>query len=61
MEEDGRFVAYVAADFIRRFGANAPNVCREKAELDDVDILSAEAWRDIADEAERQLREKPSV
>ena len=58
--ENGECVAVVAADMIRRFGANAPTVCRERAEIDDGrgDMLSAEAWRDIADEAELQVQQR---
>ena len=58
--EKGDLVEHVAADMIRHFGASAAAVCREKAEIDDEqgDMLSAEAWRDIADAAERQLRQK---
>jgi hypothetical protein len=58
--ENGDLVEHVAADMIRQFGASAATVCREKASIDDErgDMLSAEAWRDIADAAERQLRQK---
>ena len=58
--EKGDLVEHVAADMIRHFGASAAAVCREKAEIDDEqgDMLSAEAWRDIADAAERQLGQK---
>ena len=56
--ENGDLVEHVAADMIRHFGASVPEICRERAEIDDElgDILSAEAWRDIADAAERQLQ-----
>ena len=58
--ENGDLVEYVAADMIRRFGPSAATICRERAEIDDEvgDMLSAEAWRDIADAAERQLGQK---
>ncbi|HTW50846.1 MAG TPA: hypothetical protein VME45_03015 [Stellaceae bacterium] len=59
--KDGEAVAHIAADMIRRYGASTPNRCRENAESDDERraFLSAEAWYDIADEAERQLRSTP--
>lgn len=42
---------------IRRTGSVAASVARENAEAADEigDIISAEAWRDIADEAQRIL------
>lgn len=59
--EDGETVAHVAADMIRRYGADTPSICRQNAEADDErrDFLSAETWYDIAGEAERQLRPTP--
>lgn len=59
--ENGEAVAHVAADMIKRHGVFTPELCRENAKIDleRGDRLSAEAWRDIADEAERQLGRKP--
>ena len=52
--ENGDLVKKVAADFVQRFGADAVRLLRESAEEADKhnDMPSAEAWRDIADEAE---------
>ena len=56
--ENGDLVKIVAADMIRRSGAAAVQICRDNADDADAqgDALSAEAWRDIADECERLLR-----
>ena len=58
MEDDRDLVAAVAAEMVRRWGVDAVRITRDYAELAEEtgDALSAEAWGDIADEAERQLR-----
>ncbi len=58
--ENGDLVKLVAADMVRRMGADAAQICQENAEEADAlgDSLSAEAWREIAEECERLLRLK---
>jgi hypothetical protein len=55
---NGEAVERVARQFIDRNGADALQMLRELAEAaEDVhDDISAKAWRDIADVAERLLR-----
>jgi hypothetical protein len=59
MDENGELVEETAREAIKQHGHNAVAVLRERAELadDQGDKLSAKAWRDIADAAERMLRE----
>lgn len=59
--ENGEAVERVASEMIRQHGESAPEICLDNAEADDArgDPMSAKAWRDIANEVERQLREKP--
>ena len=49
--DNGHLVNIVAADMVRRLGADAVRICCENAEGADAlgDALSAKAWRDIAD------------
>jgi len=56
--ENGEAVDQAAREAIDQHGDNAVSVLRERAELADHlgDELSAQAWRDIADAAERILR-----
>ncbi len=56
--ENGDLIRLVAADVVRRLGAGAGQICQENAEEAEAlgDSLSAEAWREIADECERLLR-----
>jgi len=58
MEDDLDLVGAVAAEMVRRWGVDAVRITRDYADLAEEtgDPLSAEAWGDIADEAERQLR-----
>ena len=51
-------VEQVAREYLQRHGLESPSVLRDRAEVADAigDILSAEAWRDIADAAERILQ-----
>jgi len=51
-------VEQVAREYLQRHGLDSPSVLRDRAEVADAigDILSAEAWRDIADAAERILQ-----
>ena len=55
--DDAEIVAFVAEGFLRRLGLEAPHHLRtEEAKPErDGDTLSAEAWRDIADTAERLI------
>lgn len=59
MHEDARSdaaaVEQVAREMIRDFGSDATDVAYERAEVAEAigDLLSAEAWRDIADAAKR--------
>ena len=57
-DDNGQSVERVARQMIDRYGSDAPTLLRERAEQADTigDALGAEAWRDIADEAERLLR-----
>ena len=59
--DNGEAVEEVAREYVRRHGPDSVPILRERADLcDEVgDLLSAEAWRDIADAAERILRENP--
>jgi len=58
MDENGEAVERTAREAIDRYGNNAVAMLRERAEVADHigDELSAKAWRDIADAAERMLR-----
>ncbi len=51
-------VEQVAREYLQRHGLDSPSILRDHAELADAigDILSAEAWRDIADAAELILQ-----
>ena len=59
--DNGEAVEHVAREYIGRHGPDSVSILRERADLSDEvgDLLSAEAWRDIADAAERMLRENP--
>ena len=54
-DDDSRLVEQTARDLMRQYGPRAAEVAREQADADDElgDMLSAETWRDIADEIER--------
>jgi hypothetical protein len=54
---DDANVEQTAREFVERHGADAPRILRERAEIAEgvEDSLGAEAWRDIADAAERLL------
>ena len=58
MDDDADLVERAAREAIDQFGDGAVSVLRERAEVTDhlSDLLAAEAWRDIADAAERMLR-----
>jgi hypothetical protein len=51
-------VEQVAHEYVQRHGLDSSSILRDYAEVADTigDILSAEAWRDIADAAERILQ-----
>jgi hypothetical protein len=51
-------VEQVAHEYVQRHGLDSLSILRDYAEVADSigDILSAEAWRDIADTAERILQ-----
>jgi hypothetical protein len=53
--ENRELVAQAARQFVRRHGACAVDVLRERADCCAGDDVSAEAWLDIADAAERLL------
>jgi hypothetical protein len=59
--DNGETVEQVAREYVRRHGPDSVPILRERADLSDEvgDLLSAEAWRDIADAAERILRDNP--
>ena len=56
--ENGEAVDQAAREAIDQHGDDAVSILRERAEVADHlgDELSAKAWRDIADAAERILR-----
>ena len=56
--ENGEAVDQAAREAIDQHGNDAVSILRERAEVADQlgDKLSAEAWRDIADAAERMLK-----
>jgi hypothetical protein len=56
--ESGEAAEAAARELIDQHGDDAVAILRERAELADHigDLLAAEAWRDIADAAERMLR-----
>jgi len=56
--ENGEAVDQAAREAIDRHGDDAVSILRERAEVADQlgDELSAKAWRDIADAAERMLQ-----
>ena len=56
--ENGEAVAQAAREAIDHHGDRAVSILRERAEVADHlgDELSARAWRDIADAAERMLQ-----
>ena len=58
MDDDADLVERAAREAIDQFGDGAVSVLRERAEVADhlSDLRAAEAWRDIADAAERMLR-----
>jgi hypothetical protein len=55
---DDNEVEQVAREYVQRHGLGSPSILRDFAEAADAigDILSADAWRDIADVAERILQ-----
>jgi len=53
--DDHDVVEHVARQFVRRHGAGAVDVLRERADCSAGDCISADAWLDIADAAERLL------
>ena len=55
---DDNDVEQVAREYVQYHGPNSPSILRDFAEMADAigDVLSAEAWRDIADTAERILQ-----
>lgn len=57
VEDDQAVVQQVAREHIERFGRKAPDYLRERAEQAELigDQLSADAWREIAEAAERML------
>jgi hypothetical protein len=58
MDDNGGAVDQAAREAIDQHGDDAVSVLRERAEVADHlgDELSAQAWRDIADAAERMLK-----
>jgi hypothetical protein len=58
MDENSEAVDQTAREAIDQHGDNAVSMLRERAEVADQlgDELAAQAWRDIADAAERMLR-----
>ena len=55
--DDNDLVEQVACEYVQRHGSDSLGVLRDLAEVADQinDYASAEAWRDIADAAERIL------
>ena len=53
--DDYHQVEHVARQFVRRHGACAVELLRERADCCAGDCVSADAWLDIADAAERLL------
>jgi hypothetical protein len=58
MSDDDDLVEQVAREYVERHGRDSLPILRERAEIADEfgDVVSAEAWRDIADAAERMLQ-----
>jgi len=58
MADDEKIVEQVAREVLEQYGGAAVPILRERAEVADHlgDELAAKAWRDIADAAERMLR-----
>ena len=56
--DDNDLVEQVAREYVQRHGTDSLDVLRDLAEVADQidDYASAEAWRDIADAAERISR-----
>ncbi len=56
-DDDDDDIEQVAREYVERHGADSVLILRERADAADAvgDLLSAEAWRDIADAAERIL------
>jgi hypothetical protein len=59
MKDDEKLVEKVAREIVDQHGTDALEILRERADAADLcsDELAAETWRDIADAAERMLRE----
>ena len=59
MEDDEKLVEKVAREIVDQHGTDAMEILRERVEAADTcgDELAAETWRDIADAAERILRQ----
>lgn len=57
--DDNDLVEQVAREYVQRHGPDSLGILRDLAEVADqiADYISAEAWRDIADAAERILGE----
>jgi hypothetical protein len=57
MSEDDDLVEQLAREYVQRHGSDSLAMLRERADAADAmsDVLSAKAWRDIADAAERIL------
>ena len=56
-DDDDNLVEQVAREYVQRHGSDSLAILRERADAADAmgDVFSAEAWRDIADAAERML------
>ncbi|MBV9827109.1 MAG: hypothetical protein JO001_15805 [Alphaproteobacteria bacterium] len=61
--DDAEDIDKVAAEYISARGSDAVADLRERAEMasENGDELSAKAWTDIANAAERRLREQGSI
>lgn len=59
-ENEEKLVEKVAREVVDQHGTDAMEILRERAAAADLcgDELAAETWRDIADAAERILRER---
>jgi hypothetical protein len=57
MSDDADLVEQVAREYVQRHGSDSIAILREPADAAEEmgDVLSAKAWREIADAAERML------
>ena len=57
MSDDDDLVEQVAREYVQRHGRDSLPILRERADMAEElgDVFSAEAWREIADAAERML------